>query len=383
VSEKQEKQEAQTEVVEVAPGVLRIQLPIMLPGLGHVNCYVLEDERGVALIDPGLPDPAQFSTLESRLASIGVPISRVHTVVITHSHPDHFGGAGRFRLMNDAEVVAHRSFRTIFDPHDAETLELMDARAPRVDDDGFDPARFADYLMTDDQIPDLPGRVTPWGGRMPFPPKEHIEAMRAWDDLTKRGFIGAQPTRRLDEADVIRLGRRDWVAVHTPGHTADHLCLWDPNDGILFSGDHVLPTITPHISGLGPTDDSLADYLDALDHVAELPRVQHVLPAHGLAFTDLPQRTAAIRRHHLERLDMLAEIASQIGPNDVVEFSHHLFQVRSWGPMAESETYAHLEHLVQIGEATVATSEGTPIYTVTRRPETPPLNNQLTGLPTG
>ncbi len=42
---------------------------------------------------------------------------------------------------------------------------------------------------------------------------------------------------------------------------------------------------------------------------------------------------------------MLAEIASQIGPNDVVEFSHHLFQVRSWGPMAESETYAHLVHL--------------------------------------
>ena len=39
--------------------------------------------------------------------------------------------------------------------------------------------------------------------------------------------------------------------MHTPGHTADHLCLFDPAEGVLLSGDHVLPTITPHINGIG------------------------------------------------------------------------------------------------------------------------------------
>ena len=52
---KQEQLPPEDDAVEVAPGVLRIQLPIFLPGLGHVNCYVLEDATGVTLVDPGLP----------------------------------------------------------------------------------------------------------------------------------------------------------------------------------------------------------------------------------------------------------------------------------------------------------------------------------------
>jgi hypothetical protein len=51
---KQEQEPAGEAVTEVAPGVLRAQLPIDMPGLGHVNCYVLEDERGAAIVDPGL-----------------------------------------------------------------------------------------------------------------------------------------------------------------------------------------------------------------------------------------------------------------------------------------------------------------------------------------
>ena len=64
-----------------------------------------------------------------------------------------------------------------------------------------------------------------------------------------------RPTRRVADADVLELGGREWVSVHTPGHTEDHLCLWDPNDGVMISGDHVLPTITPHISGLSENPD--------------------------------------------------------------------------------------------------------------------------------
>ena len=51
---KQEQEAASDEVTEVAPGVLRLQLPLIgFTGLGHVNCYALEDERGFALVDPG------------------------------------------------------------------------------------------------------------------------------------------------------------------------------------------------------------------------------------------------------------------------------------------------------------------------------------------
>lgn len=352
--EKQEKLPASEEVTEVAPGVLRLQLPISLPGLGHVNCYAMEDERGWALVDPGLPSPEEFDALVMRLASIGVPVARVHTVVVTHSHPDHFGGAGRLRILCGAEIIAHRSFRTIFDPFDDDSIELLDASAPRINDDGFDPVLFGHYLLGSDDIPELPARRSPWGGVIPFPTPTEIMGMRSWDGLTKRGFLTPQPTSRVDDAQIVRLGRRDWVAVHTPGHTGDHLCLFDPVDGILLSGDHVLPTITPHISGMAASHDSLADYVAALDKVAALEGVRHVLPAHGHPFVDLVGRVEAIQRHHHERLDLVSEIASQIGEADVIEFSRHLFQERSWGAMAESETYAHLEHLRLIGQATMA-----------------------------
>ena len=50
---RQEAQRATDDITELAPGVLRTQLPIDLPGLGHVNMYVLEDDRGVTVVDPG------------------------------------------------------------------------------------------------------------------------------------------------------------------------------------------------------------------------------------------------------------------------------------------------------------------------------------------
>jgi glyoxylase-like metal-dependent hydrolase (beta-lactamase superfamily II) len=355
--ERQEKQPASDEVTEVAPGVFRLQLPINMPGLGHVNCYAMEDERGFALVDPGMPDPDTFDTLTSRLAQLGATPERVHTVLVTHSHPDHFGGAGRLRVTAQAEVVAHREFHTIFDLDD-DLVELLDTRSPVVEPDGFDPRRLGDYLMSDEEIPDLPARHTPWGGVLPFPPKEEILRMRAWDDVTKQGFVSPTPTRRVDDTEVIRLARRDWIVVHTPGHTGDHMCLFDPTDGVLLSGDHVLPTITPHISGLGGTDDNLAEFFAGLERVAELDGVRHVLPAHGHPFTDLAARTKAIRHHHEERLDHLCRIVDAHDECDVVEASHELFQERSWGPMAESETYAHLEHLVNTGQATSRVHDG-------------------------
>jgi len=60
---------------------------------------------------------------------------------------------------------------------------------------------------------------------------------------------------------------------------------------------------------------------------------------------------AAIRQHHIDRLKILEEAGAVRGPATVSEFSEDLFAPRSWGPMADSETYAHLEHLRLAGRA--------------------------------
>ena len=79
--------------------------------------------------------------------------------------------------------------------------------------------------------------------------------------LAPRLFKTPVPSVRLADAEVIRLAGREWVGLHTPGHTDDHLCLFDPTEGVMLSGDHVLPTITPHIGGFDPQRRSAARLL--------------------------------------------------------------------------------------------------------------------------
>ncbi len=349
---KQEQLPAEDDAIEVAPGVVRIQLPIQLPGLGHVNCYVLEDERGVTLVDPGLPGPEAHAELTARLRRAGYPPERVHAVLVTHSHPDHFGGAGRLKVEQHCDVVAHEAFMTPFDQGDAlfddDLLELVDVAEPEGEAAGPGSRRaeiYAEVLFGEGELPQIPGRPSPWGGERLRPTDDELEHMRSWDALSKQGLLSLTPTVRVRDDEVLRLGGNEWIVVHTPGHTGDHICLFDPVHGTLLSGDHVLPTITPHISGMTPQPDSLASFFDALRRVAGIEGVTRVLPAHGLPFDDLPGRVEEILRHHDDRLALLELIARDLEEAPVQAYSQRLFRERSWGPMAESETYAHLEHL--------------------------------------
>jgi glyoxylase-like metal-dependent hydrolase (beta-lactamase superfamily II) len=148
------------------------------------------------------------------------------------------------------------------------------------------------------------------------------------------------------------LAGREWLAVHTPGHTEDHLCLFDPEEGLFISGDHVLPSITPHISGLTHAADPLAQFFASLDKVAGLgAQMKMALPAHGSPFSNVVERVEHIKEHHVERLEKLRDIGAEFGrPATVMDIAKHLFSARAQGPMADSETFAHLEHLRLAGE---------------------------------
>ena len=360
---KQEQEQASEEVTEVAPGVLRMQLPIWLPGLGHVNMYGLMDDRGLAVVDPGLPGPSSWKALKGRLATAGYKVKDIHTVVVTHSHPDHFGAAGRIKKEADAQLIAHKAFTTWSLQKGGATLSEVDAQrleqeaieeaahyhGPSLDELpalGEEDYAALDEITTDAQRQSVPwGGTTAWGGsKHPQPPMSRRMMMRAMRLL----FVPPDPTRRVRHGSPIRLAGRDWLVVHTPGHTLDHLCLYDPENGLLLSGDHVLPTITPHIAGSNQ-GDALSSYLATLDLVASLPDVRLGLPAHGHPFADVPGRVEAIKEHHFERMEKLRSTSVALGPASVVTLSRELFPERHWGVMAESETFAHLEHLHRAG----------------------------------
>ena len=334
---KQEQEEATTEITEVVPGVLRTMLPVNLPGLGHVNCYVMEDEKGVAVVDPGLPGPDSWKALVNRLDRAGYKVGDVHTAIITHSHFDHFGGAERLREESGADILTHESFRPIWDRR--ETTETHDSEDNASEEEIFE------------RIEESFRQLTPWGTERTPPSREHIQRFRAKGNLHARWFQTPRPTVKVVDTQVIRFARREWVALHTPGHTGDHLCLYDPEHGAVFSGDHVLPTITPHIAGRSYADDSLAEFFDSLDRMKTLEGATLALPAHGHPFRDIGARADDIGQHHHERLNVLRHAGDKLGCATVEEYMRVLFSERAWGDMAASETFAHLVHLKVIGEA--------------------------------
>lgn len=349
---KQEQEPATDEITEIAPGVLRTQLPVELPGLGHVNCYLLEDERGVAVVDPGLPGPTSWNALLDRLARAGFELRHVHTAVVTHSHFDHFGGAPQLRSEAGTEILTHDSFREhfdereLFEDHDSAVLELNPA----------------DEL---DRIRELMRRPKPWGGHWSPPTDDDLRVFLKMGRRSRR-FRVPDPSITIADSQIVMLARREWVAVHTPGHTSDHLCLYDPVEKLFLSGDHVLPTITPHIAGHSPGGviiDPLARFFESLQRMHEFD-VDLVLPAHGHPFKDLAGRADDILEHHHGRLDIIRHCADDLPEGTVADYMRRLFRERSWGDMAESETFAHLEHLRLAGEATTVDRDGMLVYRI-------------------
>jgi len=283
--ERSEKLRATDEITELAPGVLRSQLPIDLPGLGHVNCYFLQDERGVAVVDPGLPNEESWAALQQRLAAAGYKTTDVHTVVVTHSHFDHFGGSERLREAAGSEILTHESF-SLFTDGDVDEFRDYDPENP-------------------DKAPWERDPTTPWGTERGQPP---MELTQKWHS----------PERR-------------WMR-------------------------------TPHISGMTETDDPLADFFASLERMKAFD-ARIVLPAHGNPFTDLGDRAGDILDHHEERLDTIRDAASSGEPATVTDYMRSLFRERSWGYMAESETYAHLMHLRHRGELHLDKADGPTTFT--------------------
>ena len=340
-----------------------MQLPISIPGLGHVNMYALIDDDGAALIDPGLPGTATWDAILHRLKQAGLEPRHIHTVFITHSHPDHFGGAVRLHKESGAKIIAHRAFHFGGPSKQKRHTGHPTRRHAHVhgSDDHHSEAS-VDDLTIHMELLERDRRRAQNPLRNFFGVLKRITTPAPWKGPTERAEMGQRlrwlrfatvgrskflptVTHHVEHGDVIKLAGREWFVLHTPGHTADHICLHDPETGAFLSGDHVLPSITPHIGGVSYLPDPLKSFFYSLDRVGEISGVELVLPAHGHPFSDLAGRANSIKQHHHERLEEIRNIAKEIGTADVNSFMKRLFRERSWGDMAESETYAHLEHL--------------------------------------
>jgi glyoxylase-like metal-dependent hydrolase (beta-lactamase superfamily II) len=314
-------------VERLADDLWSVPVPIPHGGLRYVSVYALAlDGGGLGLVDAGWGSDEAWAALERGLGSIGAVAADVRGVLVTHLHFDHLGLAERVRQASGAWIAMH--------PADAAIVG-----SPAFRDPVASAAAEVAFLVAlgagrDEAAED----VGPMELYVPF-------------------ATMARPDRLLEHGDVADLPGWRMRAVHTPGHTPGHLCFAEERTGLFFSGDHVLPRISPNISTTpaGPADP-LRDYLASLEAVGRDEDPVEVLPAHEWRFRGLASRTGELTEHHEHRLgELLAAIRAH--PRSTPwELAGHLTWSRPWDQyerrmriFAVTETDAHLRLLAGRG----------------------------------
>ena len=292
-------------------GAVSVPLPFRSPA--WVNCYLIEAD-GVTLVDCGVDWPEGFHALESGIRALGLDPNSIDRLIVTHLHPDHVGMAPRVSELWSCDIVMH---------------ERSAERIPRYNDTAGFAARIADLAVRHGVPDSLRRDFTDVATRAPFMPM-----MR-------------QPDSLVADGDRIALSDSRWLDVlHTPGHEPSHICLRDSLTGILFSGDHVLPRITPVIMIDDDGVDVLGDYLASLQRLVDIG-IGLTYPAHGGVVDHGSRRAAQISLHHDRRLSGMLDVVS-IAPHTAWEV-----MIESYRPhldateqrLALRETVSHLEHL--------------------------------------
>ncbi|MGF1474231.1 MAG: MBL fold metallo-hydrolase [Geminicoccaceae bacterium] len=305
------------QMVAVADGVywLRFDLPF---ALNHVHLWALEDGDGWTIVDAGFADEPSRQVWRGLLEGpLGAkPIQRL---IVTHFHPDHVGLAG---------WLCERTCAELWMP----PTEWLTARLLSIDTSGDLTETTVDFY------------------RRAGLPADLVETFRRAGNVY-RGRVSVTPARfvPLRHGQEVVIGCNPWRVITGAGHSPDLAMLHCPALGLLISGDHVLPRISPNVAvwPSAPDDDPLAHYLSSFDALAEVSADTLVLPSHDWPFFGLHPRIADLRHHHQRRLDDLTEACRK--PSTVYELLPVLFdrtldqhQIR----FAVGEALSHLNFLV-------------------------------------
>lgn len=311
-------------------GIHLIPAPLPFASPAWVNIYVVETNSGLLMIDCGTDWEEGRVALSNGFATLDLEESAVDTLVVSHLHPDHVGMSARLVRELGCRFVMHE-------------------RASRL-------------VKRYNDTPGAVRRLTRLAG-IHGVPDALIAAATSNERAEWMPFIDP-PDHVVADGDEIQLGGGRYLrVVHTPGHEPAHICLRDNRTGILFSGDHILPRISPVIMYDEEEGDPLGKYLRSLDSLIGMG-IGVTYPAHGTLIDRGEERARQILLHHDRRLRDMTDLVEE------AETTAWTVMTRSFRPnlspidarLAFLETVSHLEHLRLSGRIGLEDHDGVTFY---------------------
>ncbi len=303
---------------EILPHLYRIVVPLPKNPLKEVNSYILTSNDRNLIIDTGMNRPECQEVLEAGLEEIGIDLEKTD-IIATHYHADHQGLVATFLKNGSSAYMGEK---------DAVVMNLGSTTHARK-------MPMGDYAA-------LNG----------FPEEELLKAQKnhpgfKYGPQSPVNYIGVK------EGKTFQVGAYTLNVIETPGHTEGHICLYEPNQKIFFSGDHVLGDITPNIQAWTDHYDPLDLYISSLKKIYDL-NVTICYPAHRSFIPDLKKRVSELMEHHRVRANEVISILEKKPRNayqtaskmtwDIVAKSWDDFPVmQKW--FATGEAIAHLRYL--------------------------------------
>jgi glyoxylase-like metal-dependent hydrolase (beta-lactamase superfamily II) len=306
----------------VLPGIWRLRLPLELPNVPHCNAWALKAGRGIVLVDTGMHDRDSMGNLERALDQAGFKVRDIRLIVITHAHIDHCGQAPPLAARSRAEVWMHPNWKlhAAHPPDLDETIEVA--------------------LLSG--VPEEP--------------------LKRWAEKRRGQGTGQAGTLHSDRdllpGVTIETDAGVWQVVETPGHAPSHVCLHQPEQRLLISGDHLLGRVSQYFD-IGYTPDPVGEFLHSLD-VTEALDARLALAGHARPFTEVPGHIQANRDLIARNLDAVRG-ALGAGAKTAYEIARIVYgeqfteELASW---QMTMTTAWLTHLDRLGEVVKTPSEG-------------------------